>query len=67
MTTTTQAATTGAPEAIAVPAWAWLVLALALATVYALTLENGATLRAGATVLHELFHDGRHMLGVPCH
>ena len=54
-------------ERIAIPAWAWLVLALALATVYALTMENGATLRAGATVLHELFHDGRHFLGVPCH
>ncbi len=54
-------------EKIAIPAWAWIVLALALATVYALTLENGATLRAGATVLHELFHDGRHFLGVPCH
>ena len=59
--------TTTLPEAISVPAWAWLMLALALATVYALTMENGATLRAGATVLHELFHDGRHMLGVPCH
>jgi hypothetical protein len=54
-------------ERIAIPAWAWLILALALATVYALTLENGATLRAGATVLHEFFHDGRHFLGVPCH
>ena len=54
-------------ERIAIPVWAWLVLALALATVYALTLENGATLRAGATVLHEFFHDGRHFLGVPCH
>lgn len=59
--------TTAVPDVIAIPAWAWLVLALALATVYALTLENGATLRAGATVLHELFHDGRHFLGVPCH
>ena len=58
--------TTG-PEQIALPACAWLVLALALATVYALTMENGATLQAGATVLHELFHDGRHLLGVPCH
>lgn len=55
------------PERVAVPAWGWLVLALALATVYALGLENGATLRAGATVLHELFHDGRHFFGVPCH
>ncbi len=62
-TTTAQSA----PERIALPAWAWLVLALALATLYALTLENGATLKSGATVLHELFHDGRHFLGVPCH
>ena len=67
MRTTSQAATIDTPEAIAVPTWAWLLLALALATVYALTMENGATLRAGATVLHELFHDGRHFLGVPCH
>lgn len=58
---------TTAPEQIALPAWAWLVLALALATVYALTMESGATLQAGATVMHELFHDGRHFLGVPCH
>ena len=65
--TTSEAAAIETPEAIAVPAWAWLVLALALATVYALTMENGATLRAGATVLHELFHDGRHFLAVPCH
>jgi hypothetical protein len=54
-------------EPIRIPVWAWLVLALALATVYAMTMENGATLRAGATVLHEFFHDGRHLLGVPCH
>jgi hypothetical protein len=54
-------------EAIAIPAWAWLVAAFALMAVYALTMENGATLSAGASVLHELFHDGRHMLGVPCH
>ena len=54
-------------ERIAIPVWAWLVLALALMAVYALTLENGATLKAGATVLHEFFHDGRHFLGVPCH
>ena len=54
-------------EPIRIPLWAWLVIALALATVYAMTLENGATLRAGATVLHEFFHDGRHLLGVPCH
>lgn len=65
METTFDSATS--PEPIALPGWTWLVLALALATVYALTLENGATLRAGATVLHEFFHDGRHFLAVPCH
>ncbi|HEX2043555.1 MAG TPA: hypothetical protein VHF24_13045 [Acidimicrobiales bacterium] len=54
-------------ERVAIPAWAWLVLALAVGAVYALTMENGATLRAGATFLHELFHDGRHFLWVPCH
>ena len=59
--------TTTAPERIALPAWTWLVLALAMATVYALSMENGATVKAGASVLHELFHDGRHFLGVPCH
>ncbi|HEX2192837.1 MAG TPA: hypothetical protein VHH09_06545 [Acidimicrobiales bacterium] len=50
-----------------VPLWSWLIVALALVAVYALTLENGAALRAGASVVHELFHDGRHFLGVPCH
>lgn len=54
-------------EAVAIPVWAWIVAAFALMTVYALTMENGATLSAGATFLHELFHDGRHLLGVPCH
>ena len=52
---------------VRVPAWTWPVVALAMALAYALTLENGAVLQAGATTLHELFHDGRHFLGVPCH
>lgn len=50
-----------------VPLWAWLVAAMAVVALYALTLENGLVLRAGATTLHELFHDGRHFIGVPCH
>ena len=67
METSTPDGAAVALDRIAIPAWAWLVLALALATIYGLTMENGATLRAGASYLHELFHDGRHMLGVPCH
>ena len=50
-----------------VPLWAWLVAVAALFVVYAVTLENGVILKAGAETLHELFHDGRHLLGVPCH
>ena len=60
-------ASTAVPERIAVPGWAWLVVALALVVVYAMSLDNGATVKAGATVLHEFFHDGRHFLAVPCH
>ena len=67
METSTPDGAAVALDRIVIPAWAWLVLAFALATIYALTMENGATLQAGASYLHELFHDGRHMLGVPCH
>ena len=44
-----------------------MILALAVLAVYAMALDNGATVKAGASVLHEFFHDGRHFLGVPCH
>ncbi|WP_237108339.1 CbtB-domain containing protein [Nonomuraea sp. MG754425] len=29
-------------------------------------MDNGAVSQTG-TLLHELMHDGRHLLGVPCH
>lgn len=50
-----------------VPAWAWMLVALAVVVLYALTMENGAVLKAGAATLHEFFHDARHFAGVPCH
>ncbi len=50
-----------------VPLWGWAVFALALTLAYLVTLDNGAVLRSGANMAHELFHDGRHFLGVPCH
>ena len=53
---------------VAVPAWAWLLLAFAVFAVYFLAQENGALLSApAAEMLHELTHDARHALGVPCH
>ena len=54
-------------EQVRVPVWAWLIVALAVVALYALTMENGAALKAGASTLHELFHDARHFAGVPCH
>jgi hypothetical protein len=51
---------------------AWLAL-IAL-TLFAVLFDNGALLApllgdaAGThNYLHELFHDGRHVLGTPCH
>ena len=57
--------TTTAP--IRVPAVAWLAVAVGLAFVYLMLQENGALLASSWTTMHELFHDGRHAIGVPCH
>ena len=46
------------------PALIWVIAALALLAVFAMVLSNGV---AGASTLHELFHDARHFIGVPCH
>ena len=60
---------TAAPAAapIRVPLLAWFAVAVALSAVYLVLHENGALVSTGWNVLHELFHDGRHALGVPCH
>lgn len=56
------------PAVVHVPAWAWLLAALAVLTLFVVSQENGALLGAGAAeYLHELTHDARHALGVPCH
>lgn len=39
-----------------------------LLTVYFIGVDEGMISMFGkGTVLHELFHDGRHLLGFPCH
>ena len=61
-------AKTLAANAVRVPTWAWALMALALFSLYFLVQENGALLTASqAAYLHELTHDARHALGVPCH
>ncbi|NMN98221.1 CbtB domain-containing protein [Antrihabitans stalactiti] len=39
---------------------------LALLTLYLVGFDQGALSRSGL-YLHELMHDGRHLLGLPCH
>jgi putative cobalt transporter subunit CbtB len=57
----------------AVPALSPRLLAVALLSVglllllgYLVEFDQGAVSRSGM-YLHELMHDGRHLLGVPCH
>ena len=62
------AVATVTPSRIRVPLWAWALLAFAVFTLYFVSQENGALLSApAAEMLHELTHDARHALGVPCH
>ena len=59
-----------ARKPIAAPVGVWLLLALAVVMLYAVTFDNGlisSRVASSAMYLHELFHDGRHLLGVPCH
>jgi hypothetical protein len=42
------------------------VVLLALLTLYLVGFDQGALSRSGL-YLHELMHDGRHLLGLPCH
>jgi hypothetical protein len=50
------------------------VLAFVLLAIFAVLFDNGVLLAPllgdvsyAANYLHELFHDGRHLLGAPCH
>ena len=53
-------------ESLAVVLTAVGVVLLALLTLYLVGFDQGAISRSGM-YLHELMHDGRHLLGVPCH
>lgn len=54
-------------ERVHVPLWAWLAVIGAALALYLMSLDNGLALRSAGPTVHELFHDGRHLLGVPCH
>ncbi|ATQ29025.1 CbtB domain-containing protein [Rhodococcus ruber] len=42
------------------------VVLLAFVTLYLVGFDQGAVSRTGM-FMHELMHDGRHLLGLPCH
>lgn len=54
-------------KALPIPWEMWLAAAVSLFLVYLLQSENGAVLSQHWGLLHEVVHDGRHVLGVPCH
>jgi Probable cobalt transporter subunit (CbtB) len=47
----------------------WLIFAavLVLVALYFVSAEQGATSLLSGTAVHEWVHDGRHLLGFPCH
>jgi hypothetical protein len=46
----------------------WLIFAgLLLALLYFVGIEQGATSIFSGMYVHEFTHDGRHLLGFPCH
>jgi Probable cobalt transporter subunit (CbtB) len=54
--------------------WSWLTVALLLAMLFILLSASGDLLAPllgqaawVADYMHEFAHDGRHLLGVPCH
>jgi cobalt transporter subunit CbtB len=53
-------------ELIKVPTWALALLFVAAFGAYLMLQENGWIV-SNWMALHELFHDGRHALGFPCH
>jgi putative cobalt transporter subunit CbtB len=63
------------PSAVAAPPFSlsavlpWLIFAglLLLVALYFLSTEQGATSLLSGTAVHEWLHDGRHLLGFPCH
>jgi hypothetical protein len=49
--------------------WPWLLFGglLFLLALYFVGAEQGATSLVPGRMLHEFVHDGRHLLGFPCH
>ncbi|GAB2662651.1 CbtB domain-containing protein [Prescottella soli] len=53
-------------DSVAVALIAAAVVLLAMLALYLVGFDQGAISRSGM-YMHELMHDGRHLLGLPCH
>ncbi|MBM4636607.1 CbtB-domain containing protein [Rhodococcus hoagii] len=53
-------------DSAAVALIAAAVVLLAMLALYLVGFDQGAISRSGV-YMHELMHDGRHLLGLPCH
>ncbi|MGY4985044.1 CbtB domain-containing protein [Streptomyces sp. G7(2002)] len=51
----------------AIAPWALFTGVLMLVLLYFIGAEQGATSLLSGTDVHEWVHDGRHLLGFPCH
>jgi hypothetical protein len=47
--------------------WALFAGVMLLALLYLVGMDQGATAVFSGEMLHEFVHDGRHLLGFPCH
>ena len=47
--------------------WAAFAAVVALVLLYLVGAEEGATSLVSGSFVHEFVHDGRHLLGFPCH
>jgi hypothetical protein len=47
--------------------WALFAGVVLLALMYLVGMDQGATSMFSGEMLHEFVHDGRHLLGFPCH
>ena len=61
-----------APEVVSVPLrelapWAIFFGLLALVVLFFISADQGAISLPAGTAVHEWVHDGRHLLGYPCH
>jgi hypothetical protein len=70
-----QAAAAPVPGAVPLPTvplrelapWAFFFGLLALLVIFFVSADQGAISIPSGTAIHEWVHDGRHLLGYPCH